>query len=219
MKKTAILASLAAALVFSAFTSKTTTVTKTQATKEVAAPERGRAYKVDLDKSNVKWHAKKVTGEHFGNINVADGQMLIEKNKLVGGTFTIDMNTITSTDLKDPGYNKKLITHLKSDDFFSVEKHPTATFTITKATPIAKAAAGQPNYNIEGNLTIKGNTNPISFPAIVTIKNGVATAKADVVVNRAKYDVRYGSNSFFEGLGDKAIYDDFNVAFDVTAKQ
>ncbi len=217
MKKTAILASLAAAFMFSAFTGNTTT--KTTAATEVAAPAKGRAYKLDATKSEVKWHAKKVTGEHMGNINVSNGQLTVDKNKVTGGTFTIDMNSITCTDIKDAEYNGKLIGHLKSDDFFSTEKHPTATFKITSLKPIAKAAAGQPNTTVTGDLTIKGITKPVTFPATITVKNGVATAKANVTVDRTKYDIRYGSKSFFENIGDKAIYDDFTVSFNVTAKQ
>ena len=80
---------------------------------------------------------------------------MVNGGKIVGGTFVIDMNSITCTDIKDDQYNAKLVGHLKSDDFFGVEKFPTATFEITGASPIADAAAGQPNYNVEGNLTIK----------------------------------------------------------------
>lgn len=216
MKKTAIAAACAAALMLSAFTGNTNS--NIEAT-EVVSPAKGRAYQVETAASEVKWHAKKVTGEHLGFISMQSGQLQVDKNKLTGGTFVIDMSSITCTDLKDAGSNGKLVGHLKSDDFFSVEKHPTATFTITEASPIAKAPAGQPNYNVKGNLTIKGITNPVSFPATITVKDGVATAKADVTVDRTKYDIRYRSSNFFENLGDKAIYDEFTVSFNVKAKQ
>ena len=216
MKKLVILASLASAVMFTATAG--TTPKATSAT-EVAASAKARAYKVDVEKSDLKWHAKKVTGEHMGTVALKSGQMLVDGNKVTGGTFVIDMNTIACTDIKDAGYNQKLVGHLKSDDFFSVEKHGTATFKITGVKPIAKAAAGQPNYTVTGDLTIKGITNQVSFPATISVKNGVASAKGDVTINRAKYDVRYGSNSFFDNLGDKAIYDDFVVTLDVTAKQ
>ncbi|MFD2514382.1 YceI family protein [Pontibacter locisalis] len=217
MKKFAILASLAGAMIFTA-NAGNTTKNNTTAT-EVATPAKARAYNVDLAKSEVKWHAKKVTGEHMGTIGVSNGQLLVNGNKVTGGTFTIDMNSIICTDIKDANYNQKLVGHLKSDDFFSVEKHPTATFTITKVKPIANAAAGEPNHTVTGDLTIKGITKSISFPATVAVKNGVATAKADITIDRSKFDVRYGSKSFFDNLGDKAIYDDFVVSLNVTAKQ
>jgi polyisoprenoid-binding protein YceI len=216
MKKTAILATCAAVLTLSAFTGNNKAVT---AATEVAAPAKARTYNVETSKSEVKWNAKKVTGEHYGDITLKSGQMQVDKNKVTGGTFVIDMTSLTVEDIKDAGSNGKLVGHLKSDDFFSVDKHPSATFTITEVSPIAKAAAGQPNHNVKGNLTIKGITNPVSFPAIITVKDGIATAKADVTVDRTKYDIRYRSNNFFENLGDKAIYDEFTVSLNVTAKQ
>ncbi|MDX5482557.1 MAG: YceI family protein [Hymenobacteraceae bacterium] len=220
MKKIAILASLAGAIVFNATAGiPTNGNARAASATEVSAPAKARAYKVDVATSDVKWHAKKVTGEHMGNISLNSGQMLISGNKVTGGTFVIDMSSITCSDIKDAGYNAKLIGHLKSDDFFSVEKHPTATFKITNVKPIANAAAGKPNTTVTGDLTIKGITQQISFPATVTVKNGVASAVADVTVDRSKFDVRYGSKSFFDNLGDKAIYDDFVVSLNVTARQ
>ncbi|WP_114784094.1 YceI family protein [Botryobacter ruber] len=220
MKKTAILASLAATLVFSAFTgNKNANAGKAAVTTEVAAPAKAAAYKVETTKSEVKWHATKVTGEHMGTISLKEGQVLVSNGKPTGGTFVIDMNSITCTDITDKEYNGKLIAHLKNDDFFSVDKYPTATFKINSLAPVKNAAAGKPNYNVKGNLTIKGITKPIEFPATITVKNGVTTAKADVTVNRAQYDIRYGSTSFFDSLGDKAIDDNFTISLNVSAKQ
>ncbi|WP_276498190.1 YceI family protein [Pontibacter litorisediminis] len=216
MKKYVILASLAGTLFYTAHAGNTNSGATAA---EVAAPAKARAYKVDVATSDLKWHAKKVTGEHLGNLALQSGEMLVNGNKIVGGTFVIDMNAITCTDIKDADYNAKLVGHLKSDDFFSVDKHPTATFKISSVKPIANAAAGKPNATVTGDLTIKGITNQVTFPATVSVKNGVASAKADVTIDRTKYDVRYRSNSFFENLGDKAIYDDFTVTLDVTAKQ
>ncbi len=215
MKKITILAALVGALMVTAYTGNANNATPTTPGTEVNAPAKARAYKVDVAKSDAKWHAKKVTGEHMGNISLKGGQMDVQGNKVVGGTFTFDMNSITCTDLTDAGYNQKLIGHLKSDDFFSVEKNPTATFKITNIKP----AAGKDNATVTGDLTIKGITKAISFPAVISVKNGVATAKADVTVDRSKFDIRYGSKSFFDNLGDKAIYDEFVVSIDVTAKQ
>lgn len=210
MKKTAILASFAAALMFSAFTGTKNDVL-TSAT--IVTPAKGTVYTVELEKSQLKWNASKVVGEHYGTIKLASGQMTVDKNRVTGGNFVIDMPSIECTD------NAKVGAHLRNDDFFSVDKYPTATFVIKSLKPVAKAEAGKPNYNVEGDLIIKGITNPASFPAIITVKNGVATAKADVTVNRLKYDIKYRSSSFFENLGDKAIKDEFTVSLDVTAKQ
>ncbi|MBB6612153.1 YceI family protein [Pontibacter sp. Tf4] len=219
MKKVAILASLAGALMMTAYAGNTTKTENAVATTEVAAPAKGRVYNAVIEKSEVKWNGKKIGGEHYGAIALKSGNLTVDKNKVTGGKFVIDMNSITVEDIKDAEYNGKLVGHLKSDDFFGVEKHPTATFEIKSLAPIAKAAAGKPNYKVNGLLTIKGITKPVQFPATITTKNGVVTAKADVTVDRSQYDVKYGSKSFFDNLGDNVIMDDFTVSFNVTAKQ
>lgn len=166
-------------------------------------------YKININKSVIAWTGKKVTGQHTGNLSLKSGELVMKKGKITGGTFEIDMKSMTCTDLKDAGMNQKLIGHLKSEDFFSVDKYPFARLVITRSTTTDGL-----NYDITGDLTIKGKTFPVNYKAIVT-KNGLqAVAKASITVDRAKYDVRYGSKSFFEGLGDNLIYDDFLV--DVT---
>jgi len=219
MKKVTIFATLAAALIFSAFTgniNKDTAITEITAT---TGPAKAKAYTVLLEKSEIKWNAKKVTGEHFGKVNLKSGQMLIAKNKVTGGTFVIDMSSLTVDDIKDEKMNGKLTGHLKSDDFFSTDKHSTATFVVTSVKPLAKAEAGKPNYTVTGNLTLKGITNPITFPAVITVQDGIANAVADITIDRTKFDIRYRSSNFFEDLGDKAIYDDFTISLNVSAKQ
>jgi polyisoprenoid-binding protein YceI len=167
--------------------------------------------------STIGWLGKKVTGQHNGTIQFKSGQVLVKGTQITGGTFVVDMNSIKDTDLTDADYNAKLIGHLKSDDFFSVEKNPTATFVITSIKALKGDAAGN-NATITGNLTIKGKTNPLSFPAKIGVKNGVAAASGTATVDRTKYDIRYGSKSFFESIGDKAIDDTFTLTFNVVAK-
>jgi len=180
----------------------------------------GTTYKVDPAKSNVAWDGKKVTGEHNGTIKVSNGAVQVDKNKVIGGTIEMDMNSIVNLDIKDQEYNQKLIGHLKSEDFFSVEKHPRATFKITNVTPIKGAKTGEPNYNVGGNLTIKGITNPITFPAQITVNGNSVAAKSEAVtLDRTKWDIRYGSKSFFANIGDKAIMDDFTVRFNIVANK
>jgi len=167
------------------------------------------SFKVDVKQSKLEWHAKKVTGEHNGSINIKDGSLQFKDDMLVGGKFEIDMTSIVNLDIESEKYNTKLVNHLKSDDFFSVEKFPTATLKITevKSTP----EKGDSNYWIKSDLTIKGKTNSIEFTAMVDNSEKGVTASATIVVDRSKFDVRYGSGSFFEGLGDKLIYDDFEM--------
>ena len=156
---------------------------------------------IDASKSAIKWKGEKVTGSHFGKVNVKSGKLDMQNGKLVGGKIVVDMTSITNEDLEGE-WNTKLVGHLKSDDFFGVQKHPEATFTIQRA---VEAADGE--YTVTGDLTIKGKTNPIKFKA--NLKDGVATA--NVTIDRSNYDVRYGSGSFFDNLGDKTIYDNFDL--------
>ncbi len=166
------------------------------------------AYKVDPGPSTIKWVGKKVTGEHHGSISIKKGVVRAANGEIVGGIFVIDTTRIVVEDMEENS-KEKLTGHLKSDDFFGVEKHPTATFEITgvgKATDNRSSAT----HLVTGNLTIKGKTNPLTFPAkiLVTPKRVTAEAKG-VEVDRPLYDIRYGSGKFFENLGDKAIHDNF----------
>lgn len=157
--------------------------------------------KVNVEQSIIKWTGKKVTGQHEGTIKIESGNLTFDGDKLTGGNFVIDMTTITVTDLEGKG-KANLEGHLKSDDFFGVDTHNKATFAITGA----KKLDGN-NYDVNGDLTIKNISNPISFT--MTVDGKTATAK--VIVDRSKFDVRYGSPSFFNDLKDKAIYDDFEL--------
>lgn len=168
--------------------------------------------KVDVSESTVKWVGKKVTGQHNGTIQLKGGRLEMDDNgTLTGGIFTIDMTTIANEDLSG-GTKDKLEGHLKSEDFFGVEKFPTATFVITKAIP-----QGPGKYKIIGNMTIKEATEEIQFIANVDNKDGKVVATADITIDRSKYDVRYGSGSFFDNLGDKTIYDNFDLSVSIVA--
>jgi len=170
------------------------------------APFKTVSYKVDSQSSKLNWQAKKATGAHSGTIAVSSGTLNVENNVLKGGSFEIDTKSITVTDVTDAETNGKLLGHLKSDDFFGVEKYPKANFVITSAKPLA---GGQ--YDIKGKLTIKGVTNEVSFPATVRVDNAKLTANAKITVDRSKYGIKFRSKSFFENLGDKLIYDDFDL--------
>ena len=140
------------------------------------------------------------------------GNIVSDGKTLTGGTFEIDMTTITCTDLTDKEWNGKLVGHLKADDFFGTEKHPTAKFEVTKA--ILKSGN---DYDVTGKLTIKGITNEITFPAMIKMDTKTFVTVAKITVNRTKFDIKYGSASFFEGIGDKAINDEFELNINVVA--
>lgn len=182
------------------------TVNKGEKPTKTATARRAVVFQVDSKESKLNWTGKKVTGQHQGTINIADGKLDVENNVLKGGSFSLDTRSIAVTDIKDEGSNAKLLGHLKSEDFFSVEKFLSASFTTTSVT-----SKGGGTYEVSGKLTIKGITNPITFPATVTVDGSKLTAKAAIKVDRTKYNIKYGSKSFFEGIGDKAIYDDFDL--------
>src|SRR5690606_2070172 len=161
---------------------------------------------IDSEKSSLSWTGYKVTGQHNGQVNIESGELIVTNGKLAGGQFVIDMPSISVLDLEGE-YRGKLESHLKSEDFFGVEKHPRATFRIGKVTPSTKAGT----YKVEGQLTIKNITNPISFETTMVEQDGMSVATAAIKVDRSKYDIRYRSGSFFENLGDKAIYDEFDI--------
>ena len=171
---------------------------------------------VNTASSTLTWNAKKVGGEHSGTVKLSKGSLDINKNKLVGGSFVIDMTTIDNTDVTMEGMKQKLVGHLKNDDFFAVDKHPTATFKITKVVPVAKAKAGEPNYTITGDMTIKGITHAVTFPATVKVAGNTAEANATITLDRTKWDVKYRSG-LIETAADKVIDDNFTIDLKLVA--
>lgn len=162
--------------------------------------------KVDAAKSSINWLGKKVTGQHNGVVNLKEGNLVFSGKKVTGGNFVVDMTSLTATDLQGE-YQGKLNGHLKADDFFGTEKFPTAKLVFKKV--VAKSANV---FTVTGDLTIKGITKPITFDLATTANS--ATTK--FMVDRTKYDIKYGSGTFFTSIGDKAIADEFEL--DVTLK-
>ena len=159
--------------------------------------------------SNIEWHAEKITGSHNGTISLKKGNVIIENEKLTGGTFIIDMSTIVVTDIDGSG-KTKLEGHLNSKDFFNTKEFNESSFVITNVKETKPTEEGF-NTEITGKLTIKGISNEVSFPAKVEIAKGKFAAYGEMSIDRTKFDIRYGSASFFDDLGDRAIYDDFTL--------
>lgn len=157
--------------------------------------------KVDASKSSIHWVGKKVTGQHEGTVNIQSGNLIFKGKKLTGGSFVVDMTSLTATDLTGD-YLGKLNGHLKSEDFFGTEKYTTSKLVFKK---IAAKANGV--YTVTADLTIKDVTAPVTFDITV---NG-NTAKAALKIDRTKYGIKYGSGSFFDNLGDKTINDEFEL--------
>jgi polyisoprenoid-binding protein YceI len=155
---------------------------------------------INVADSVVKWTGYKVTGQHEGTIMLKQGALIYNDSELVGGKFIMDMTTINTTDLEGD-YKKKLDGHLKDNDFFGVETHKTASLTFTAVKPNGS------DHIVEGDLTIKGITNKVRFNMSVTDNSATAKLKID----RTKFNIKYGSASFFDGLKDRAIYDEFDL--------
>lgn len=160
---------------------------------------------INTEKSNLVWKGYKVTGSHKGTLAIKEGTLTFKDNKLTGGVFVIDMTSlITTDDLGD--YKAKLEGHLKSDDFFGVEKFPTASLIFTKI-----KHTGKNGYNVKAEITIKGITKKVDVAISIYGNKATATLKID----RTEFGVRYGSASFFDNLKDKTIYDDFDLVVDL----
>jgi len=170
---------------------------------------------VDTDASVITWKGYKVTGEHAGTIKVKQGELTFDEGTLTGGSFTIDMPTIAVTDIAADQGGTKLEGHLKSPDFFGVEKYPAAKLAITKV--VSRGTPG--DYRITADLTIKENTETIRFNANVNEEMGAYVATADITIDRTDFDVRYGSGSFIDNLGDKTIYDEFDLNVKLVTKK
>lgn len=173
----------------------------------------GSSLKVDTEKSSLKWFASKVTGAHDGAVQLKSGDLKVEGNKLVGGKIIIDMNTISVRDIEDPKYNAKLKGHLESPDFFEVEKFKSAVLDIVKVEPLKD---GQ--HQITAKLMIKGYINEVTFPAKIKMVGKQMSAQAEITIDRTLWKIKYGSASFFKGLGDKAINNEIKFQVDLITK-
>lgn len=172
-----------------------------------------RTYKVNTQESAITWKGKKVTGEHYGKLKFESGVFNVNGDDILNGAFTTDMTSITVEDMQGE-YGKKLEGHLRSADFFNVEEHATASMELTE---VKEGMDG--NFEFIGTLTIKGISHPISFPAQVKMSDKKIAARGEFTFDRTKYDVKYGSGKFFEGLGDKTIYDDVALSFVLIAEK
>lgn len=181
--------------------------------REVPEVNAAKAILIDTQNSKVIWKGFKPGREHYGLISISQGTISVENGNLIGGNFKFDMSSITDLDMPaDDEYNAKLVTHLKSADFFDVEKYPTSTFEITEISDLGG------DLNISGNLTIKGTIKNITIPVAMIESDEKVTIKSDIfTIDRTDFNVRYGSKKFFDNLKDKFINDEFELSFELNA--
>ena len=169
-----------------------------------------QTYKAETEKAIIMWQGKKIGGEHTGSIKLKSAEIEMKYNRPVSGTVIIDMTSIVDTDIENDGMRNRLEDHLKSDDFFSVEKYPEAMFEITGS----ESKNGGP-IKIIGNITIKGTTEPLEFTSNLTDSNGALIFTGHIDINRTLFDVRYGSTKFFDNIADRAIDDIFALDYEL----
>jgi len=175
----------------------------------------GATLNVDTNSSIINWTGSKIGGSHSGTIQISNGNLAIKNGNITGGSFVIDMNSILNTDLPD---NKKgdLVGHLKNEDFFDVAVYPTAKFDITNVTKLSNEPTA--SHLVYGNLTLKDVTKEIGFKAKINVSGNTANVKTTkFAIDRADFNVKYGSNRFFDNLKDKAINDNIDLEIIVNA--
>lgn len=173
-----------------------------------------QTYNVDPSATKVTYVGKKVTGSHTGNVNVKSGKLIFTGSELTGGEVLVDMNSLSSTDITDADTNAKYVGHMKSPDFFDTAKYPEAKLVVKNTKTNAKGV------EVTGDLTMIGQTKPITFQVTDWKKtDSMISGKANLKVDRTHWGLKYGSGSFFKGLGDKAIDNEFTLDIVLSAKK
>lgn len=197
-----------------ALSTNTAMAKKTAKAAKKAKATTAEVYKIDPAASSIQWTGTKITkAQHIGTIAIKDGQLEVANKEVTGGQFTAKMDSITDKDLEgSPEYKTKLETHLKSEDFFNVAKYPESTFKIKSVTKKSDT-----EVTVKGDLTMVGKTQEVEFPATIKMEEGKVSGKAQLKVDRTKWDLKYNSGKFFQGLGDKLINDEIIIDLNLVA--
>ena len=181
--------------------------------EEVKVEKTNMVNNLDLTASVMTWKGTKPTGSHNGTVSFTGGGMVVENGVLKEGEFVIDMSTIKNLDMAGSEGAGKIEKHLKAPDFFDVALYPSSKFVITSVLQV------EGNMTVTGNLTIKDVTKSITIPASVSTLDGVTTFKSELFnIDRADFNVKYGSKRWIEGLKDKFIDDLVEMSFTVVSK-
>lgn len=229
---------VAAALLTFACGKSTDTVEATEA-QEVAQTE-GTTLTLSPEDSKISWMGYKPTGQHTGIIPATTGTVTVNGSEVTGGTFTFDITGLEIHDLEEGSENHgKLFGHLQSPDFFDAANHPTATFEITSVEPFAaddtisdeeqfasdntpkantELSPANPNYWVSGNLTMRGTTKNIKFPATINVSDGVVTTQAGFNIDRTDWGLAYGDEATVaDKAKDQFVYNTVGLILDVKA--
>lgn len=181
---------------------------ESSATLPLLPTARDGVYRVDTEKSVVEWSGRNINNRHHGRVAISGGEIVVTNGRPASGHFVLDMNSITNLDLQDEGWRGMLQRHLKSEDFFDVERYPRATFELCGAALISGATPGTPNAELAGLLTIKETARSICFPAMIAPQaDGTLKAQAALDLDRTLWNVSYGSGKLYERLGMHLVND------------
>ena len=172
---------------------------------------------VNLENSKINWTGRKVTGEHTGTLNLAEGWVIMQEDSIIGGKFIFDMTSIQNTDIESLEWKEKLEKHLIAEDFFFVNSFPHANLEIKNHRQTVDESS-EVNNQIIANLTIRGITHEITFPLEISQSKFIFYAEGTIDIDRTLFNINYKSGTLFENLGDRMIYDDFTVNFSVQTK-
>ncbi len=164
-------------------------------------------FNISTAESRINWVGKKVTGSHNGTINLKSGQLTLNDGQITAGEFIVDTRSIKILDITDPATNAQFAGHLASEDFFNSEKYPEASLIISSSN----------HDSCTADLTIKGITQEVTFNIDAIVNDQTLAAKASVVIDRTKYDMKFRSGNFFQNLGDTLIYNEFELTISLTA--
>lgn len=183
--------------------------------KAEVAEAKGEVAAIDLATSQLTWIGYKPTGQHDGTISFSEGRLNVENHTITGGELVMDINSLKVVDIVDPEMNARLRGHLLSPDFFDVAIFPTARFVITGVEKVSLPGA---THNITGNLTMKDVSKSVTFPAEIRFTdNRIEANSTAFTINRAAWNIRYGSKTFFDDLRDNFINDEVTIQISIIA--
>tara|TARA_B100000945_G_scaffold314208_1_gene311502 strand:+ start:710 stop:1246 length:537 start_codon:yes stop_codon:yes gene_type:complete len=169
---------------------------------------------INVNKSEINWIGRKVTGEHSGYLKLSNGWISLKNESVANGKLNFDMKTITTTDIESIEWSQKLDEHLMNEDFFFVDSFPTANLKV-KSSKTQDLYLVNPIHIITADLTIRGITNEISFPVSISSSNNTYIANGSIDIDRTLFNIKYKSKTIFPDLGDKFIYDTFTINFSI----
>ena len=211
MKKLLFVATIAIFL-FGCTSSSTKKATKTKSTETITLKNEKGTYVVLPKTATIRWEGFKIGESHYGFIKVSKGKIIVENNTFTGGEITVNVNSISVTDIEDRSYRGKLVKHLKDADFFDAEKFPEASFTFSSIT------VKDGNATVHGTLKIKDSILTVETPITVTESGDTLMVECEkLVFDRTKAGIIYSSGSFFDNLKDKIIKDEVLVGIKFSA--